>query len=91
VEAFKRTGHDVVVLYPRGGGGTKRCYSYLKSQGVPEEKFTILKDGVADNPCIVQMIREKLANVQVVVPESPSIIEAMGAAIEAARQDGQAA
>ena len=42
--------------------------------------------GVANNPCIVQMIREKLVDVQVEVPENPSIIGALGAAIEAARQ-----
>lgn len=50
VEAFKKTGHDVVVVCPRGGGGAKRCYSYLKSQGIPEEKLTILKGGVAKWP-----------------------------------------
>lgn len=46
--------------------------------------------GVANNPCIVQMVRKRLANVQVAVPENPSIIGALGASIEAARQDGQA-
>ena len=46
VEIFKQTGHDVVVVCPRGGGGAKRCYSYLKSQGIPEEKITILKGGI---------------------------------------------
>lgn len=48
VAAYKANGHDVVVICPRGGGGAKRCYSYLKSQGVPEGKLTILKGG-ADN------------------------------------------
>lgn len=46
VHAFQEVGHDVVVVCPRGGGGAKRCYSYLKSQGVPEEKLTILKGGI---------------------------------------------
>ncbi len=50
VQAFKKTGHDVVVVCPRGGGGAKRCYSYLKSQGVPEDKLTILQGGVAKWP-----------------------------------------
>jgi len=50
VEAFQKTGHDVVVVCPRGGGGAKRCYSYLKSQGVPEEKLTILKGGMEKWP-----------------------------------------
>lgn len=40
--------------------------------------------GVANNPCIVQMVRQHLKNVQVVIPENPSIIGALGAAIEAA-------
>lgn len=44
--------------------------------------------GVANNPCIVQMIREKLTNAHVAVPDNPSIIGAMGAALEAARRDG---
>lgn len=46
VAAYQQSGHNVVVVCPRGGGGAKRCYSYLKSQGVPEEKLTILKGGV---------------------------------------------
>jgi len=46
--------------------------------------------GVANNHCIVQMVRMRLENVQVTVPENPSIIGALGASIEAARQDGQA-
>lgn len=46
VEQFKATNHDVVVICPRGGGGAKRCYDYLKSQGVPAEKLVILKGGV---------------------------------------------
>lgn len=50
VAAYKESGHDVVVVCPRGGGGAKRCYSYLKSQGVPEEKLTILQGGVDNWP-----------------------------------------
>lgn len=46
VAAYKASGNEVVVICPRGGGGAKRCYSYLKSQGVPEEKLTILKNGI---------------------------------------------
>jgi len=46
VAAFKKSGNDVVVLCPRGGGGAKRTYSYLKSQGVPENKLFILTGGV---------------------------------------------
>jgi len=46
--------------------------------------------GVANNPCIVEMVRRSLGNVQVIVPENPSIIGALGASIEAARQDVKA-
>ncbi len=50
VETYKKTSHDVVVVCPRGGGGAKRCYSYLKSQGIPDEKLFILKGGVEKWP-----------------------------------------
>ncbi|MCF8056367.1 MAG: rhodanese-like domain-containing protein [Desulfocapsa sp.] len=50
VTAYKASGNDVVVICPRGGGGAKRCYSYLKSQGVPEAKLTILKNGIDNWP-----------------------------------------
>jgi rhodanese-related sulfurtransferase len=50
VTAAKKAGTDVVVICPRGGGGAKRCYSYLKAQGVPEEKLFILEGGVAKWP-----------------------------------------
>ncbi len=41
--------------------------------------------GVANNPCIVQMVRDRLENVQVLVPSNPSIIGAIGAAITASK------
>lgn len=50
VAAYKQTGNEVVVVCPRGGGGAKRCYTYLKEQGVPEEKLLILKGGVEKWP-----------------------------------------
>lgn len=43
--------------------------------------------GVANNPCIVEMVRRRLDNVHVIVPENPSIIGALGASIEATKQD----
>jgi rhodanese-related sulfurtransferase len=46
VAAFKKSGQEVVVLCPRGGGGAKRTYDYLKAQGVPEKKLFILTGGV---------------------------------------------
>lgn len=59
VAAFKERGYDVVVICPRGGGGAKRGYSYLKSQGVPEEKLTILKGGVAKWPHRAMLVSGK--------------------------------
>lgn len=50
VTQFKNTGKIVVVICPRGGGGAKRCYSYLQSQGVPEDKLYILKGGIENWP-----------------------------------------
>ncbi len=50
VALYKATGHDVVVVCPRGGGGAKRCYTYMKKQGVPENKLKILKGGMAKWP-----------------------------------------
>ncbi len=41
--------------------------------------------GVANNPCIVEMVRQRLENVRVIVPENPSIIGALGASIQAGR------
>ncbi|MEW6594054.1 MAG: rhodanese-like domain-containing protein [Thermodesulfobacteriota bacterium] len=46
VAAAKKSGQDVVVLCPRGGGGAKRAYDYLKAQGVPEKRLFILTGGV---------------------------------------------
>jgi (R)-2-hydroxyacyl-CoA dehydratese activating ATPase len=39
--------------------------------------------GVANNPCIVEMVRRRLVDVQVIVPDNPSIIGALGASIHA--------
>ncbi len=46
VATAKKSGQEVVVLCPRGGGGAKRAYDYLKAQGVPEKKLVILTGGV---------------------------------------------
>ncbi len=41
--------------------------------------------GVANNPCIVQMVQDRLENAQVIVPENPSMVGALGAAIAASK------
>jgi len=42
--------------------------------------------GVANNPCIVQMVQDRLENVRVTVPSNPSIVGAIGAAIIASKK-----
>lgn len=56
VALFQQTNNKVVVVCPRGGGGAKRCYSYMKSQGVPAEKLTILKGGAEKWPYKSMMV-----------------------------------
>ncbi|MBU0661687.1 MAG: rhodanese-like domain-containing protein [Pseudomonadota bacterium] len=41
---------SVIVVCPRGKGGAKRAYDYLKEQGVPEAKLVILADGMEKWP-----------------------------------------
>lgn len=50
VAAAKAAGSEVVVICPRGGGGAKRCYTYLKDQGIAEAKLFILEGGVEKWP-----------------------------------------
>ena len=41
---------DVVVVCPRGGGGAKNTYDYLKEKGISENRIFILKDGMQGWP-----------------------------------------
>lgn len=61
VQVYKETGHDVVVVCPRGGGGAKRCYDYLQESGVPKDKLTILKGGVEKWP-YKEMLEKTVTN-----------------------------
>ncbi|MHB1349825.1 MAG: 3-hydroxyacyl-ACP dehydratase [Anaerolineaceae bacterium] len=45
----------------------------------------VFSGGVARNPCIVGMLRERLDNVRVDSPPAPDIVGALGAALHAAR------
>ena len=58
VEAYNKTGHDIVIICPRGGGGAKNGYSFLKSQGIPDEKLTILKGGIAKWPYKDMLVKQ---------------------------------
>lgn len=46
VAAARDNNRDVVVVCPRGKGGAKRTYDYLKANGVAEERLYILTDGM---------------------------------------------
>jgi len=37
---------DVVIVCPRGGGGAKNTYDYLKDRGIPEKRLFILERGM---------------------------------------------
>jgi len=38
--------NDVVIVCPRGGGGAKNTYDYLKGKGISEKRIFILKEGM---------------------------------------------
>lgn len=50
VEEYNATGKPIVIVCPRGAGGAKRGYDYLKSHSVPEEKLAILEKGMSGWP-----------------------------------------
>jgi len=50
VPALSGSLSDVVVICPRGGGGAKNTFDYLKDKGVDEKRIFILKDGMQGWP-----------------------------------------
>lgn len=46
----KESAEPIVIICPRGGGGAKRAYDYLKGQGVSEGRLMILEGGQAKWP-----------------------------------------
>jgi rhodanese-related sulfurtransferase len=42
--------NDVVVVCPRGGGGAKNTYDYLKEKGISEKRLFILEKGMQGWP-----------------------------------------
>lgn len=44
---IKSNNLPVVIVCPRGGGGAKNTYDYLKSQGVDENRLYILTGGMS--------------------------------------------
>lgn len=47
---LKASRNDVVVICPRGGGGAKNTYDYLKDKGIDEKRIFILKEGMQGWP-----------------------------------------
>jgi rhodanese-related sulfurtransferase len=41
---------DVVIVCPRGGGGARNTYDYLKTKGVAESRLFILEKGIEGWP-----------------------------------------
>lgn len=50
VGQVKSSQEPVTIICPRGGGGAKRAYDYLKEQGVAEARLLILEGGQAKWP-----------------------------------------
>lgn len=46
----KEKSEPITIVCPRGGGGAKRAYDYLKEQGVAESRLKILEGGQAKWP-----------------------------------------
>jgi rhodanese-related sulfurtransferase len=53
------TQHDVVVVCPRGGGGAKNTYDYLKEKGIDAKRMFILKEGMQGWPYKDVVVGEK--------------------------------
>jgi rhodanese-related sulfurtransferase len=45
LERINTSRDDVVIVCPRGGGGAKNTYDYLKAKGVAEGRMYILEKG----------------------------------------------
>lgn len=41
---------EIVIVCPRGGGGAKNTYDYLKTEGIAEARMHILEDGMQGWP-----------------------------------------
>jgi rhodanese-related sulfurtransferase len=46
LERINATTAEVVIVCPRGGGGAKNTYDYLKANGVDEKRLFILEKGM---------------------------------------------
>ncbi len=46
IRKHKETDEPLVIVCPRGAGGAKRSYDYLKEKGIDEDKLLILEEGM---------------------------------------------
>ncbi|SNB46055.1 rhodanese-like domain-containing protein [Geobacter sp. DSM 9736] len=50
VKVAASSGKEVVIVCPRGGGGAKKTYDYLKEKGIDEKRLFILEKGMQGWP-----------------------------------------
>lgn len=50
LERINASKDDIVIVCPRGGGGAKNSFDYLKSKGVEESRMYILEKGAEGWP-----------------------------------------
>lgn len=50
LEKIGATKNDIVIVCPRGGGGARNTYDYLKAKGVDESRMYILEKGAEGWP-----------------------------------------
>lgn len=50
VKQAASTSVDIVIVCPRGGGGAKNSYDYLKERGIEEKRLYILEKGMQGWP-----------------------------------------
>lgn len=62
IEQYQNTENMVVIICPRGKGGAKRCYDYMKKNNVPDEKLYILEKGMSGWPYKEMLVTGKNMN-----------------------------
>jgi len=50
LERVRGSAEDIVIICPRGGGGAKNTFDYLREKGVPASRMYILEKGMEGWP-----------------------------------------
>lgn len=50
VGRLEKSRDEIVIICPRGGGGAKNTYDYLKAKGIAEQRLLILEKGAEGWP-----------------------------------------